>query len=118
MKFSAIFYFSSKQTHILKKLSPYKQTQKSIMACLEVERERRVERRRIVGRRVEKNSYLPPCLDVFKISKRCIKKKKLVKGKGVISLFSYLDVLKIMMEMKGNDLNKKIYPYLKMNLQH
>ena len=43
---------------------------------------------------------------------------KLVKWKGVISRSSYLDVLKIMMEMRGNDLNKQIYPYLKMDLQH
>ena len=39
-------------------------------------------------------------------------------GKGVISHFSYLDVLKIGMEIRGNDLNRQIYPYLKMNLQH
>ena len=43
---------------------------------------------------------------------------KLVRGKGVISPSSYLDVLKIMVEMNGNDLNKQIYPYLKMDLQH
>ena len=43
---------------------------------------------------------------------------KLVRGKGVISPFSYLDVLKIRMEMRGNDLSRQIYPYLKMNLQH
>ena len=29
---------------------------------------------------------------------------------------SCLDVLKIMMEMRGNDLNRQIYPYLKMDL--
>ena len=34
---------------------------------------------------------------------------KLVKGKGVISPFSYLDVLKIIMKIRGNDLNRKIY---------
>ena len=43
---------------------------------------------------------------------------KLVRGKGVISRSSYLDVLKIMMEMRRNDLNRQIYPYLKMDLQH
>ena len=43
---------------------------------------------------------------------------KLVKGNGVISPFSYLDILKIRMEMRGNDLNRQIYPYLKMDLQH
>ena len=37
---------------------------------------------------------------------------KLVKGKRVISLSSCLDVLKIRMKMRGNDLNKQIYPYL------
>ena len=37
---------------------------------------------------------------------------KLVKGKGVISHFSYLDVLKIRMKKRGNDLNRQIYPYL------
>ena len=59
-------------------------------------------------RRVEKNGYPPPCLDVFKISK----------GNGEISSFSCLDVLKIMMEKRRNDLNRQIYPYLKINLQH
>ena len=43
---------------------------------------------------------------------------KLVSGNGVISHFSYLDVLKIRMERRGNDLNRQIYPYLKMNLQY
>ena len=43
---------------------------------------------------------------------------KLVRGKGVISHYSCLCVLKIMMEMRGNDLNRQIYPYLKINLQH
>ena len=38
---------------------------------------------------------------------------KLIIGKGVISPFSYLDVFKIRMEMRGNDLNRQIYPYLK-----
>ena len=41
---------------------------------------------------------------------------KLVKGKGVISHSSYLDVLKIRMVRRGNDLNRQIYPYLKMDL--
>ena len=43
---------------------------------------------------------------------------KLVRGKGVISPSSYLDVLKIKMEMRGNNLNRQIYPYLKMDLQY
>ena len=43
---------------------------------------------------------------------------KLVREKGVISPSSYLDVLKIRREMRENDLNKQIYPYLKMDLQH
>ena len=43
---------------------------------------------------------------------------KLVSGNGVISHSSYFDVLKIMMEIRGNDLNGQIYPYLKMYLQH
>ena len=41
---------------------------------------------------------------------------KLVKGKGVISPSSCLDVLKIRMEMRGNDLIRQIYPYLKIDL--
>ena len=41
---------------------------------------------------------------------------KLVKGKGVISPASCLDVLKIRMEMRENDLNRQIYPYLKIFL--
>ena len=57
-------------------------------------------------RRVNGNSYPPPFLNVFKINK----------GKGVISLSSYLNVLKIRMEMRENDLNRQIYPYLKMDL--
>ena len=61
-----------------------------------------------MGRRVEGNGFPPPCLDVFKISK----------GKGVISPSPCLDVLKIRMEMRENDLNRQIYPYLKMDLQH
>ena len=43
-----------------------------------------------MGRRVDGNSYPPP----------------------------YLDVLKIMMKMRENDLNRQIYTYLKMDLQH
>ena len=43
---------------------------------------------------------------------------KLARGNGVISTSSCLDVLKIKMKMRRNDLNRQIYPYLKMNLQH
>ena len=43
---------------------------------------------------------------------------KLVREEGVISPSSCLDVLKIRMERRGNDLNRQIYPYLKMDLQH
>ena len=43
---------------------------------------------------------------------------KLVRGKGVVSPSSCLDVLKIKMERRGNDINRKIYPYLKMDLQY
>ena len=43
---------------------------------------------------------------------------KLVRGKGVISHSFCLDVLKIRMEMRENDLNRQIYLYLKMDLQH
>ena len=43
---------------------------------------------------------------------------KLVKKNGVINPSSYLDVLKIMIEMRGNDLNRQIYYYLKIDLQH
>ena len=42
---------------------------------------------------------------------------KLVRGNGVISHSLCLDVLKIRMERRGNDLNKQIYPYLKIDLQ-
>ena len=41
---------------------------------------------------------------------------KLVRGKGVISPSSCLDVLKIRKERRGNDLNRQIYSYLKMDL--
>ena len=43
---------------------------------------------------------------------------KLARENGVISPSSCLDVLKIRMEMRENDLNRQIYPYLKINLQH
>ena len=43
---------------------------------------------------------------------------KLVRGKGVVNPSSCLDVLKIRMERRGNDINRKIYPYLKMDLQY
>ena len=43
---------------------------------------------------------------------------KLVKKNGVINPSSYLDVLKIIIEMRGNDLNRQIYNYLKIDLQH
>ena len=43
---------------------------------------------------------------------------KLVRGKGVITHFSCLDVLKIRRESKGNDLNRQIYPYFRIDLQH
>ena len=43
---------------------------------------------------------------------------KLVRKKRVISHFSCLDVLKIRMERRVNDLNRQIYPYLKMDLQY
>ena len=43
---------------------------------------------------------------------------KLVRGNGVISHSPCLDVLKIMMERRRNDLNRQIYPYLKIDLQH
>ena len=39
-------------------------------------------------------------------------------GKRVISPSSCLDVFKIKMEIKENDLNREIYPYLKIDLQH
>ena len=43
---------------------------------------------------------------------------KLVRENGVISPSSYFDVLKIRRERRENDLNRQIYPYLKMDLQH
>ena len=42
---------------------------------------------------------------------------KLVRGNGVIKPSSCLDVLKIRMERRGNNLNRRIYPYLKIDLQ-
>ena len=42
---------------------------------------------------------------------------KLVRGNGVINPSSCLDVLKIRMERRGNNLNRRIYPYLKIDLQ-
>ena len=43
-----------------------------------------------MGRRVEGNGYPPPCLDVLKIRR----------------------------ERRENNLNRQIYPYLKIDLQH
>ena len=43
---------------------------------------------------------------------------KLARENGVISHSSYLDVLKMRMERRRNDLNRQIYPYLKMDLPH
>ena len=43
---------------------------------------------------------------------------KSVSGKGVINPSSCLDVLKIIIEMRENNLNKQIYSYLKIDLQH
>ena len=43
---------------------------------------------------------------------------ELVRGKGVISPSSCLNVLKIRMEIRGNDLNRQIYLYLKIDLQY
>ena len=43
---------------------------------------------------------------------------KLVRGKRVISHFSILDVLKIRTEIRRNNLNRQIYSYLKIDLQH
>ena len=41
---------------------------------------------------------------------------KLGRENEVISLSSCSDDLKIRKEMRGNDLNRQIHPYLKMNL--
>ena len=43
---------------------------------------------------------------------------KLVRKKRVISTSFCLNVLKVRIEKRGNYLNRQIYPYLKMNLQH
>ena len=43
---------------------------------------------------------------------------KLIRGNGVISPSSCLDVLKIMIKMRGNDLNRQIYPYLNYLFSH
>ena len=43
---------------------------------------------------------------------------KLIRGERVINPSSYLDVLKIRIEMRENNLNSQIYPYLKIDLQH
>ena len=43
---------------------------------------------------------------------------KLVRGKRVISPSPCLDIFKIRREMRVNDLNRQIYPYLKIDLQH
>ena len=43
---------------------------------------------------------------------------KLVRAKRIISHSSCFDVLKIMMEMRINYLNRQIYYYLKIDLQH
>ena len=75
------------------------------MACLKVKRGRGV-----VGRRVEGRGMVILNLVWMLLN--------LVSEKGVISLSSCLDVLKIRMEMRGNDLNRQIYSYLKMDLQH
>lgn len=40
---------------------------KRVMKCLEVWRKRRVEERREVGKRVKRNSYPPPYLNISKI---------------------------------------------------
>ena len=41
---------------------------------------------------------------------------KLIRGKGVISPSPCLDVLKIRMKRRINDLNRQIYPYFKKGL--
>ena len=43
---------------------------------------------------------------------------KLARRKGEINPSSCLDVLKIRMERRKNDLNRQIYPYLKIDLPH
>ena len=78
------------------------------MAYLEVKKGRRVEGSRVVERRV-KEIVILYLIWMF---------LKLVRGKRIISHSSYLDILKIRMEKRGNDLNRQIYLYLKINLQH
>ena len=78
------------------------------MACLEVKKGKRVKRSRVVERRVKRIVILY-LIWMF---------LKLVRGKRVISHSSCLDVLKIRMEKRENDLNRQIYPYLKINSQH
>ena len=51
---------------------------------------------------VEGNGYSLLCLNIL----------KLVRVKGIISHTSCLDVLKIMIKMRINDLNRQIYPHL------
>ena len=43
---------------------------------------------------------------------------KLIRGNEVINHSSCLDILKFWIEMRENDLNRQIYPYLKIDLQH
>ena len=43
---------------------------------------------------------------------------ELIRGNGEISPSPYLDIFKIRRERRVNDLNRQIYPYLKMDLQH
>ena len=76
------------------------------MACLEVKKGKRVERSRVVERRV-KGIVILYLIWMF---------LKLVRGKRIISYSSYLDVLKIRMEKRGNNLNRQIYLYLKIYL--
>ena len=76
------------------------------MAYLEVKKGRRAEGSRVVERRV-KEIVILYLIWMF---------LKLVRGKRIISYSSYLDVLKIKMEKRGNNLNRQIYLYLKIYL--
>ena len=78
------------------------------MAYLEVKKGRRVEGSRVVERRV-KEIVILYLIWMF---------LKLVRGKRIISHSSYLDILKIRMEKRGNGLNRQIYLYLKIYLRH
>ena len=78
------------------------------MAYLEVKKGRRAEGSRVVERRV-KEIVILYLIWMF---------LKLVRGKRIISHSSYLDILKIRMEKRGNDLNRQIYLYLKIYLRH